>query len=499
MDPLHNIILSLTPNEKRYFRIFAATFKNSSQVIKLFEKLSKMAVYDEPVLVKKTGVKNLVSTKISLRKLLFKAMRNYYEGVDIHQQLRDDIRNIEFLIRKGLKDEAAKEMRRAIKIAEKAEAYNVLSELLVYSATPEKPVKPDEILSHFDSALAHLGETVEKQFEIQQAELLRLKIVYLIHRGSYEAPDELSGQVNETSLKMEEIAAGAKSNYARICLLVGAAAAHSNEERCSDLYEQVYQLYKQDPQNMHKHPNLYFVFLLNYCSFTVNRKPTKLSEKLFVDLETAFVTFKNYFKYYPDKLAHFRNIVTCNKLTYNQKTGKWQNLAALTNEVQKSLLAKAFKKQLLSSLMVGTLINCLFDAKKYSEAIDWVQTYFSLPSAKIMKPLMLSIRFYECMCFYLTGNYDLSEGKSKNLANTMIEQEFNDEYYKLICTLLRRLNYWNIADKKSRDEIEALRKKFEKLRAEGDSHYVMFSGFLQPDLVLGHINSFNRQNHKKMN
>ena len=492
MDPLHNIILSLSPNEKRYFRIFSATFKNSSQVIKLFEKLSKMEVYDEPVLLKKTGLRNLVATKISLRKLLFKAMRNYYEDVDVHQQLRDEISNIDFLVRKGLKDEAAKEIRKAIKIAEKAEAYTLLSELLVHATLLKKSIKPAEILSQYDSAIVHIRETTEKQFEVQQAEVLRMKIVYLIQHGGYESPDELSDRIDKTSLEMEEVAAGVKSNYARICLLVGVAAAHGNEDKCNALYEQVYELYMQEPHNMHKHPHLYFVFLLNYCSFAFNRGDLKTGAKLLDDLETGFITFKNYFKYYPEKLANFRNIVLCNKLTYAQKSGNFKSLPALSNELSKNLLSEAFKKQLISSLSVGSLINCLFDAKKYNEAIDWVQIYYSLPSAKMMKPLVLSMRFYECVCFYLTGNYDLSEGKSKNLANTIIEQGLNDEFYKLIGMFLRRLNYWNIGDKKSRDEIEALRKKFEKLRNEKDAQYVMNSGIMQPDMMLSHIDSYRR-------
>ena len=96
MDPLHNIILSLTPSEKRYFKIFTKTFKTSSLVNRLFEKLNKMKVYDEDALVKETGISNLIAAKISLRKILFKAMRNYREDADIYQQLRDDISNIDF-------------------------------------------------------------------------------------------------------------------------------------------------------------------------------------------------------------------------------------------------------------------------------------------------------------------------------------------------------------------------------------------------------------------
>src|ERR1017187_1475525 len=134
MDPIHSIVLALTPNEKRYFKLFAKTFKSGSQVMRLFEELNRMSVYDEQVLIKKTGMRNLIPVKISLRKILFRAMRNYREDIDIQQHLRDDISNIEFLMRKSLKDEALKEIRKAIKVAQHGEVYSSLSELLVYSA-----------------------------------------------------------------------------------------------------------------------------------------------------------------------------------------------------------------------------------------------------------------------------------------------------------------------------------------------------------------------------
>jgi hypothetical protein len=99
------------------------------------------------------------------------------------------------------------------------------------------------------------------------------------------------------------------------------------------------------------------------------------------------------------------------------------------------------------------------------------------------------MRFYECVCFHMLGNYQLSEVKSKNLVNTIIEQELNDEYYKLLCAFLRRLNSWSVQHETHAREIDTLRKKFEKLRTKEDDVYVMNSGFLNPDLVLDHIKS----------
>jgi hypothetical protein len=488
MDPLHSIILALTPTEKRYLKMYMKTLKIGSQVIRLFEELNRMGVYDEQVLSRKTGISDLIGTKFSLRKIVFKAMRNYHEGVDIKQELRDDISNIDFLVRKGLKEEATKEIKKAIKIAKREEAYAILSELLVYASVPEKPLKSEDIQGHFEEALSLHLETIRLQTEVQQAELNKTYMTYVMSHGNYESPHEFAKQVSDLGLQLEEKVANTKSDFAKICLLVGLAAGHSDKDKCLKVYEQIHQLYKQEPHNIQKHPNLYFTFLANYSALILARKEwAKTALRLFDEREKALITFDYYFKYYPDKLADIKNTMLCNKLTYCKLTKDWRKIDQYTIEVKESLLNRQYRKALLSSLAVAFLIPCLFEIEKYSETVDWVQTYYSLPSAKMLKPLMLCIRFYECVGFHMMGNYDLSEVKSKNLVKTISEQGLNDDYYKLLSALLRRLNHWVIGDKRHQSEISEFQMKFEKLANEKNGHYVLYTGLMEPDKILTQV------------
>ena len=490
MDPLHNIILALTPNEKRYFKMFAKTFKSSGQVMRLFEELNKMSLYDERVLAKKTGIKNLIAAKISLRKFLFRAMRNYREDVDIQQQLRDDISNIEFLVRKNLNEEAAKEIRKAIKVAEKGEVYSSLSELLIYSAIVETTViKGEEVRNYFMSVLAHNKETLKLQGEVEQAILYQRYMTYSMRHGNYESPDELSSQMRLIASEIEQLIPLTNSNYAKICLLI-ALASHHGRDQSLDIYQQIHKLYKQEPHNIDKHTNLYFSFLTNYITLTANRKEFgRFVPQLFDEIEKGFITYKSYFRYYPDKLPFFRNRLIGNKLTYCKLNNQWGEMDSLIAAVKESITHRAYRKELICAMVVGSLIGAVFCQKRYSDTTDWIHIYYTLPSAKTMKPLMLCVRFIECICFHQLGNYELSDSKSKNLIKTFGEMQLNDEYHKLLIVVLRRLNHWLIPAKGHNTEISELRQKFEKLRDDDDSYYVLYSAFLEPDKALAQINS----------
>ncbi|MDB5285035.1 MAG: hypothetical protein JWO06_4110 [Bacteroidota bacterium] len=468
--------------------MFAKTFKSSSQVIRLFEELNKQEVYDDSSLSEKTGIKNLIPAKIALRKILFKAMRNYREDIDINQELRDDISNIDFLLRKGLKEEAAKEIRKAVKTAEQGEAYSSLSELISYSAMAvDKHMKADGISQYFQSLLLRNEETLALQKEVQQAVLYQQYLGFFMRHGNYESPHEFSNGIKAISSEIELRLSVAKSNYAKICLLTGLASAHT-DEKCLEMYQQIDALFKEDPQNIEKHPNHYFIFLTNYLTLTAGKNEFgPIAKRLIHEMEIAIKTLTVFFTNYPGRLPYFKRRLLGNKLTYAKANSEWDEMDALVTEAKQNMTDQGYKKEVTSALVVASLISCLFDQKKYAECLDWISCYYTLPSAKTLKPLMLCVRFFEAIAFYFSGDYNLSGVKANNLVKTILEQDMHDEYHKTLCTLLRRLNHWGIPNTNTRIEISDIKVKFEVLANNNDSYYSMYKGFLEPDRVLASI------------
>jgi hypothetical protein len=469
--------------------MFAKTFKSEGQVMLLFNEMAKTDDYDEKILKQKTGLKNLVAAKISLRKILFKAMRNYREGIDIQQELRDSLSNINFLLRKELKEEAGKEIRKAIRLAEKGEAYLYLSELLVCSATPfNKELKPDEITGYFMGVKVKQQKAVSLLQEVQQAQLYENYLTYFLINANYESPLEMTDKMAAIGAEIENVLPDVQSGFARIRMLITLAKAHGGREKCYETFHQIYTLYKKDPFNAHKHPELYLKFLLNYTA-VVASEPTyaKLSTELFSAVEQGLSDFENYFKYYPDTLNHCKIRLTGNKLNFARVNNNWNGFDILLEQVRAYTSMRGLRKEVVSALTVLALINALFSQKRYAEALDWVQVYYGLPSGKVLKPTMFCVRFFEVICFYGIKDYYLSAIKAKNLVKTLEAGEFTGDYFKLFAAFLRRLNYWGDDAAKQKAEIADIKAGFKKLREADDDHYFMLVDFLEPEKTINHL------------
>jgi hypothetical protein len=142
-DDLFDLIRSLSPSEKRYFKVHAEKFGNGGykmQYEKLFDALNTWPEedYDEKEFKKKhkgkAFLKNLPSDKNYLRELILKVIRNYGSDSDPEAELPELLLSIRLLINKGLKNQVSKLIEKAIKLAGEREQYNemlVIHDLLL--------------------------------------------------------------------------------------------------------------------------------------------------------------------------------------------------------------------------------------------------------------------------------------------------------------------------------------------------------------------------------
>lgn len=116
---LFHLIKSLSPHEKRYFKLFAKrhTIGKKNNYEELFDFMDKHdGEYNEAILKeklkKKPWIQNFAIEKKQLEELVLKAMRGYHESTYLGK-LESDIGNIRFLLEKGLVDNALKRLEKA--------------------------------------------------------------------------------------------------------------------------------------------------------------------------------------------------------------------------------------------------------------------------------------------------------------------------------------------------------------------------------------------------
>ncbi len=128
----YQLVHSLSPSEKRYFKVFIGGNKNNSsnKYIQLFDALIKQDEYNETKLLKKLGYVNNKSrfsvAKSYLVQLILKCLRNYHAGNSTFSKCMEGLLNVEMLYRKKLFKACQKEVRKVQKLASSGELGGVL-------------------------------------------------------------------------------------------------------------------------------------------------------------------------------------------------------------------------------------------------------------------------------------------------------------------------------------------------------------------------------------
>lgn len=120
-EPLHILIHSLSRSEKRYFKLSCTREASGENYLKLFEEIQKQDEYNEAAIKKKFEKEKFVGqlhvTKIYLKKLILKSLRNFHCTISIDAEIKDTLRNVEILYNKELYDICESELKRAERIA----------------------------------------------------------------------------------------------------------------------------------------------------------------------------------------------------------------------------------------------------------------------------------------------------------------------------------------------------------------------------------------------
>ncbi|MFI5171425.1 MAG: hypothetical protein ACHQFW_03500 [Chitinophagales bacterium] len=170
---LHQLIHSLTPSEKGYFRKYASGYSDraGSVYINLFRLLEDMDKPEIAIITKKLGsiTKNIQSTRNYLYELILKSLGTYHRNSNVGFELREILDHIEILGKKGLRNQALKMVNKGIRKSseEKMAAYNIIFQ------THHK-----QLLNHYDeSEKTHVAKQIGEQIKSNAEVILFRQII----------------------------------------------------------------------------------------------------------------------------------------------------------------------------------------------------------------------------------------------------------------------------------------------------------------------------------
>ena len=133
---LHELIRSLTPSEKRYFKLQSSLQTGDKAYINLFDTICSQEKFDDDELKKllrKDAVLNyLPKAKHKLYELVLKTLRNFHTDASVSVEIKNSLLDLELLNKKGLFKQCKKLIRNIKKVIYEYEKYELLPYVLIW-------------------------------------------------------------------------------------------------------------------------------------------------------------------------------------------------------------------------------------------------------------------------------------------------------------------------------------------------------------------------------
>lgn len=201
---LFELIRSLSPSEKRYFKIFASKNTQSSKqnYLKVWEEIDRQGEYDEALVVGKLDDPKLKSQfpviKHYLYNLVLKSLRNYHSSHSVDFKLKEMLMNVEILQKKDLISQCLKVLDKAQRLASEYERFEYLFEIFslrISLALKGKEYDLDKLEKQLESYFSESQRYFSQFFNIQRYKVMSLKMLLLIRKEQHMRSPEVVSRV----------------------------------------------------------------------------------------------------------------------------------------------------------------------------------------------------------------------------------------------------------------------------------------------------------------
>ncbi|MFN8285460.1 MAG: hypothetical protein U0V74_01835 [Chitinophagales bacterium] len=423
IDELFQLIRSLSPSEKRYFKLQANKYESGtykSQYEKLFDAINFWPEedYDEALFKKrnkgKTFLKNLAYEKIYLRDLILKVMRSYHSERNIEIKVHEIILDLTFLTDKGLGALASKLYKQATNLAISAE---LLPEQLTLNQLQLR-FKSKGLVKSMESAMAYEQKERSLLSNIQITRIafhLLTRLYELQTTGKWKERTDEVETIYRRVLKLEQHIA--ITNRARMAFLNCKALYHFRKKN----YQECYALCSMFVNDVETREDMKFLKTHSYYN--------TISNCLYAAMMLQkFDAFPNLLARLEDIEAHseYENFeifrTACNyKMVYALNTGNFNNSEALEKQTLAGL--KQFNHLLTVTERTTNYLNLAllyFLQRKFERSLHFSKLLFSVADDK-QTNFIIVCRFIEWISLFETDSVDELENKLRSL-NRIIKE-----------------------------------------------------------------------------
>jgi hypothetical protein len=417
---LFDLIKSLTPNEKRYFKLYATSIggKENSAYMRLFNAIDGMTRYNEELLKEKfkkeAFVKQLSVAKNYLFYVILKSLALSSIESNKQTELYLSVMQIEILYDKGLLDTCSKQITLVKKELLKYEEKLLLCKVL--------DVESRIMIKRFQ--FPELSETLEEEKRLLQERLLALTYKtlavelfgFIQSMGSMSDPATLH-RLQEMIARLDHYPLPPDADtttryYYYSCYNFYYGAIRDAEKRL-EFAEKVFAILQSNPHYLEANARIYFSASSNLCQALLGINDFhRVTQKLTEMKNSPFISHQGIKK--EIRVEALASILNTEILLHiNQRNTSKVN--ELLSEVKHVLQAE---KPLVGNFYLLELnfntAHLLFLAKRFDEALDFLRNTLYHSGKNERRDLYLAGRIFELILLHETGNHKLLV----NLADT---------------------------------------------------------------------------------
>ncbi len=410
---LYQLIHSLSPHEKRYFKLFA-TFtgkKEENHYTALFDLLNGNTTYAEDEILEfvtqQSYGSHFQSTVYHLFHLILRALKSFQSGKTEEAKLKELVEGARILFEKGQYKSAQKLLTRARKKAEQREDGMVLLEILELEQTllfkTESKKLEERIDAHIElvhQQIKGLEEQVLLASLKDKHKVLRTKRAQSLSAAQQQKFDAL---MDHPLLKKEEpfYSMRAAQDYHHIHGFH--AVLHRDYEQALEHFKANADAWEENPRQIQRAPRDYIRALTELLSVCIVYKRYQIAEKVTEKLAQVKTVS-------PEDEIFLINQSCYTQLLYYTNTGRFAEGRSLIHTIDKLLERHGDKVPVSRRInFYYNLATFQFISGEYKESLRWINALLNLPRSEVRQHLRDFARVFLIVIHLELGNQDLVE------------------------------------------------------------------------------------------
>lgn len=430
-DDLENLMKTLTAREKGYFKTRINKYNGKEDnALKLFEHLeAKKSIENYP---------NYTQNKFQLYHRLLNSLHHYYAFSSEKEQLRRNLHIIELLIKRDLRDQAKKLIKKTKKTALKYEFISIVLELIrLEKGLREKGDSLDSMQKQSQEFKKYLDMIFIKEEYLQLQEVVYYILVK--HQHVIDKPEVLKVVKEIKSnpiLKTDKwkTSASARLSYFNAMAIIN--YLELNYVQTHYFHKKYVETYNDFPFLMKRQPNLYIIGYNNYLIDCILIKSFDEFEKGIQHLEEIV------------KKPTFSKVKNVESLVYRMTITSRLDMLYMSYKFEKGYsflknLKKNFNRHKVSlsdqsPLAFIAAATCFF-LKQYNEGIDWLNYLFQDLDKHTNTAIKRHAHILNLLLQLELKNYQYLEYLTKNTKRTLKKEMELSETEELIFQYIQQL------------------------------------------------------------